>query len=118
MPHSLTPGLLKPQAFGRQALYRFRLNRRALLVEHLGRQPSPLERLIMERVIETEWKLIQSDAMAADPSLSREEVREQLRIGLALERELRSGLQALGVKPRSKADLPDREVADMFVGAG
>jgi hypothetical protein len=101
MPTSSTPGLLKPQAFDRQAKYRFRYNRRALLIEHLGRQPSPLERLIMERAIETEWKLIQSDALAADPALSREEVREQLRIGLALERELRSGLQALGIRPKA-----------------
>ncbi len=83
----------EPQVFNRQARLRFVKDRARHLVEHLGREPSYPERLVIARIAADEWFLRLSDArLERDGELSAPAMQART----AAEVRVRRDLKALG----------------------
>jgi hypothetical protein len=77
------------------ALSRFVYNRKAALFAHLGRPPTTIERLLIERTIQIEWALRLID-FKLRIDLPVNELRALLRTVPSLESQYRQNLTALG----------------------
>lgn len=102
-----------PRAFNALTKQRFTLDRWRHLVDHLGRDPSFPERILIGRIVALEWNLLRQDAKVdAGEDLSP----HALRARMAAENRLRLDLTALGLRP-GKAAPRGRTMADILAAA-
>src|SRR5262249_39783299 len=95
-----------PRTFSRRTKQRFAADRTRQIVEHLNREPSYPEKLIIDRVVSLEWWLRRPDGrIDAGEELSGHAIRGRL----AGETRLRLDLAALGLRPQPK---PEPRLAD------
>jgi hypothetical protein len=85
-----------PRKFTKRTKARFISDRTDELMQHLGRDTSFPERLLIQRVVALEWELRRTDALIDDGS---EPSGHVLRARLAAENRLRLDLAALGLRP-------------------
>jgi hypothetical protein len=90
-------------AFTKQARERFARNRRQVLREHLGRDPTFPEQIIIGRCIALEWELLRQDAkLQRGEELSGHDIRGRL----AAENRLRLDLMMLDRTPHRHSATP------------
>ena len=94
-----------PRKFTSLTYSRFATSRRAALIEHLGRQPSTTERLLIEQTITLEWQQRLLNRRLHD-DMPVAELRALLRTAPSLVTEIRMNLQALGLRPPAPVDKP------------
>src|SRR5690348_10717463 len=70
--------LYAPRRFNPRSKQRFRRDRAQRLVEHIGGDPSDMQLLLIERVIEVEWSILRLSACADQGGLSQHRARELL----------------------------------------
>lgn len=104
---SASAGIFQPQTFTHRTRLRFARKRIAALVNHLGREPSYPECILLNRIVALEWELQKQDAkMDAGEELSGHAMRARH----AAENRLRLDLVALGLRaaPPPRRSLMDR----------
>ncbi|HEX3861070.1 MAG TPA: hypothetical protein VHY35_05205 [Stellaceae bacterium] len=88
--------LYSPRVFNARSRQRFKADRTAQLVRHLGRDPSYPEQIIIARITAIEWDLRRMDHRI---DCGEELSGHALRARLAAETRLRLDLRDLGMKP-------------------
>jgi hypothetical protein len=90
--------LYSPRVFSKRTRARFTADRTRQILQHLNREPSYPEKLILARVIALEWWMRRLDArLDAGEDLSGHAIRGRL----AAETRLRLDLAALGLRPQA-----------------
>ena len=95
MPLSDAQVLFEPKKFNLRTWQRFRRNRTAELVRHIGGEASTAQAILVSRIVRNEWDLRRLDVQMMTGELSQHAMRTRL----AMENRLRLDLQALGMRP-------------------
>lgn len=92
---SATRGVYLPRTYSQRTKARFRLDRVRRLVKHLGGNPTDVQWLLIERLVEVEWSILRLSARADAGDLSQHAAREML----AFHNHLRLITRELGLRP-------------------
>ena len=111
-PRGPATSLYAPRTFNRRSRQRFTAARSAELLRQLGREASYAERILIERLIATEFELRKMDAHI---DAGEELPAHTLRARLAAENRLRLDLRELGLMPNG-SDINKRQRRSRVTG--